>query len=263
MDGSSLNVAVAQTPGHLEGPEARFVWLRDLIGDLSGSSIDLVVLPELYLCGYNIGDSVDAWSEAADGDFATRIAELAAQAGVAIVYGFAESADGKCYNSATCFGPDGSRLGGHRKVILPPGFEGDHFSVGTDCETFQLGGFTVAILICYDAEFPENFRYVAEAGADLVLVPTALGAQWGVVSEKSIPARAFENGVFVCYANHCGTENSRSYYGGSCIVGPAGDELTRAGTDPTVLRGHLELSAVEQAQARLPYLVDKQKLRWR
>ena len=125
---------------------------------------------------------------------------------------------------------------------------------------FRLGAFRIATLICYDAEFPENFRAAACAGADLVLVPTALSAEWGVVAEKLIPTRAFENGVFVCYANHCGEENGLHYHGGSCIVSPNGQDLTRAGADETCLHARLELSEVRAAQARLPYLRDRLKL---
>ncbi len=258
-----MKVAVAQTPGTLTGPAERFAWLRGVVAGLSGSNTDLLVLPELFLCGYNIGDSVNEWSEPIDGDYAREISQLAAREQLAIFYGFAERDGEEHFNSGVCFGKDGNRLGRHRKLLLPPGFEGDHFAAGTECETFQLDDFTVAILICYDAEFPENFRYVADAGADLVLVPTALGSKWGVVSDKLVPTRAFENGVFVCYANHCGTEDGLSYYGGSCIVGPDGIDLARAGNGPEIVQAQLQLSAAGRAQERLPYLIDRQKLRWR
>jgi predicted amidohydrolase len=258
----TLNVAVAQTPGTLTGPEERFAWLGELAASTADSDTDLLVLPELFLSGYNIGGSVTDWSEPANGDYANQISQLAAEAELAIFYGFPESDGDQLFNSAACVGKDGTRFGSHRKLLLPPGFESDHFAAGTECETFQLGGFTVAVLVCYDAEFPETFRHVAGAGADLVLVPTALGSQWSVVSDKLIPTRAFENGVFVCYANHCGTENGLTYYGGSCIVGPDGADLARAGSGPEVLRAELERGAVAQAQARLPYLIDRKKLNW-
>jgi len=61
-------------------------------------------------------------------------------------------------------------------------------------------------LICYDAEFPETFRNVASQEVQLVLVPTALSAQGGSVALQVIPTRAFENGIFVAYANHSESE---------------------------------------------------------
>ena len=106
---------------------------------------------------------------------------------------------------------------------------------------FSIGDFKIAILICYDAEFPETCRQVAAAGADVLIVPTALGQRWGIVSEKMIPTRAFENGIFICYANHCGTENGKTYYGGSCIISPSGEELARANGTETILNARLNL----------------------
>jgi predicted amidohydrolase len=116
--------------------------------------------------------------------------------------------------------------------------------------------------VCYDFEFPENLRYVALQGADLVTVPTALGAQWGVVSEKVVPTRAFENGVYVCYANSCGQENGMNYFGGSCIISPDGSDLARAKSGSEFLHSCIKKSAVAIAQDRLPYHKDRQKLPW-
>ena len=119
--------------------------------------------------------------------------------------------------------------------------------------------------ICRQCPLNENAKVTIKtvyvrAGADLVLVPTALSAEWGVVAEKLIPTRGFENGVFVCYANHCGEENGLRYHGGSCIVGPTGQDLARAGTDETCIYAQLDLSQVRGAQERLPYLADRLKL---
>lgn len=254
-----LNVVVAQSPGSLPGPEARMNWLKATLDGLM-SGTNLLILPELFLTGYNIADKVSEWAEERQGPFSQQIAALARAHRVAIHFGYVERDGDSLFNSAACFGPDGALIDHHRKLLLPPGFEGDHFAHGTGYSHFQLSGFRIATLICYDAEFPENVREVAMAGADLVLVPTALGAQWGVVSEKVIPTRAFENGVFICYANHCDAENGLGYYGGSCIVGPDGNELARAGKGAELLYATLNLPAVAAAQARLPYHSDLKKL---
>ena len=255
-----LHVAIAQSPSELIGPQARVAWLEGFLHGLRGREVDLVVLPELFLTGYNIGDRVNDWAEERDGPMSRRVAELARVHGLAIHYGFAERDSSDLFNAAACYGYDGHLIGFHRKLLLPPGFEGDHFAAGGSYALFQVGAFNVATLICYDAEFPENFRIVASGGANLVVVPTALSADWGVVAEKLIPTRAFENGVFVCYANHCGEENGLSYYGGSCIVGPDGQDLVRAGQNEACLVAQLNLTSVKAAQTRLPYLVDRLKL---
>ena len=179
---------------------------------------------------------------------------------IAIHFSYAERDGRDLYNASACIGIDGAIIGMHRKLLLPPGFEADHFRPGRECRTFKIGAFTIATLICYDAEFPETFRHVANA--DVVLVPTALAAQWEVVANRVIPARAFENGVYVCYANHAGCENGISYLGSSCIVAPDGKDMARAGDSEEVIFASLDVAQVKAARDRLPYHLDRQKLPW-
>lgn len=256
-----FRLAVAQTPGELATPQDRLNRLAAMLTDLQGRGVDLLLLPELYLTGYNVGDRVNDWAEPSDGPAARRIADLARRHGIAIHYGYAERAEGVLYGAAQCLGPDGDRLGGHRKLILPPGFETLRFTPGEGCSLFEWRGLRIGTLICYDAEFPEAARHVAALGAELILVPTALGAQWGWVARTMIPTRAFENGVFLAYANHSGQEHGMTFLGESFIAAPDGQELARAGAAPEVLIADLDLTRVCAAQKRLPYLSDRSKLR--
>ena len=95
---------------------------------------------------------------------------------------------------------------------------------------------------------------MAQSGAQAVIVPTALGVNWGVVAEKLIPTRAFENGVWLVYANHSGIENGLKYYGGSCIVAPDGKDASRAKSKECLISSTIDTESVQDAQARLPYL---------
>ena len=257
---NTFRLALAQSPAELATPRDRVDWLARAMPDIQRQGADLLVLPELFLTGYNIGEKVYDWAEPCDGPFAAEIAALARRYDTAIHYGFAERADGLIYGAAQCFGPDGARLGGHRKLILPPGFEGDHFVPGAKCDLFTYRGLRIGTLICYDAEFPETVRHVAMLGAELILVPTALGAQWGWVSRTLIPARAYENGVYLAYANQAGVENGMEYLGLSFIAAPDGEELARAGAAPETLIADLDPSRVRRAQTRLPYHVDRGRL---
>lgn len=257
---NTIKLALAQSPGALNGPEERLQWLSDKLNELDSQNVDLLLLPELFLTGYNVGERLMDWAEPCDGPMAMLICELACQHNVAIHYGFPERRSDGVYNAAQCFGMDGQQLSLHRKLILPPGFEGDHFNAGTGCNLFKLNGLKIATLICYDAEFPETFRHVASLGAQLVLVPTALGAQWGVVAQKVMPTRAFENGVYVAYANQSGNEGDITYFGGSCIIAPNGDEDARAGEQEEILISSLSASKVIAAQNRLPYLSDLKRI---
>lgn len=255
-----LHVAIIQTPGWLLGPQSRIDWLKSAIHKLDDQRVDLLVLPELYLTGYNIGERVQLWAEKREGVYSRQIADLSRSNQLAIHFGYVEQDGNQIYNSAACYDKTGVMIGHHRKLLLPPGFELNFFTPGNSYSQFLIGEFNVSTLICYDAEFPEAFREVSINGSDLVVVPTALGAQWGVVSKRVIPTRAFENGVYVCYADHCGQENGLNYYGGSCIVGPDGKDLARAVHTEDCLIAQLELAEVSTARHRLPYLIDRLKL---
>ena len=256
-----FRLALGQSPGHLSGPDARLGWLQTALSEVQAAGADLLLLPELFAIGYNIGAGLRDLAEPVDGPVAQSIALLARQAGIAIHYGFAERDGADIYNSAQCFGPDGARLGGHRKLILPPGFERDLFAAGQGCTLFTYRGVRIATLICYDAEFGETVRHVAGLGAQLVLVPTALGSDWGWVAHRMIPTRGYENGVFLAYANSAGVENGLSYLGESVIVAPDGQELARADAAPQVLYADLDMARVTRAQQRLPYLQDRAQIR--
>jgi len=257
---NTIEVVVAQSPAELTDRQVRFDWLEQSLKLDIMQGADLLLLPELFLTGYNIGAKIKEWSEPEDGLYAEKISTLCQKYNIAIHYGYAENYQDKIYNSANCINSEGIRLAGHRKLLLPPGFEADYFSGGDNFETFTINGFKIATLICYDAEFPENFRQVAQLGVGLVLVPTALSSQWDVVADKVIPSRAFENGVFVCYANQAGNEHGLEYLGASCIIGPDGTELQRAGNKSQFLRATLSQAQVTKAQQRLPYLKDMRRL---
>ncbi len=83
--------------------------------------------------------------------------------------------------------------------------------------------------ICYDIEFPEFARELKRRGADVIVVPTANMEPYFEVPNTFIRARALENGIFVVYANYCGTEGDLKYTGLSGVTGPDGIDLARAG----------------------------------
>ena len=93
----------------------------------------------------------------------------------------------------------------------------------------------LGLLICYDIEFPEPARRLALAGADIILIATALMEPYEQVAKYVIPARAYENQVYVAYANHSGTDDGLSYIGLSSICGPDGAVLAAAGKNEEIL----------------------------
>ena len=252
-----LRLAIAQSPAGLQSPTDRLNWLRNTLPQPADNGADIVVLPELFACGYNIGGEVLARAETLEGSTFCEIRGMAQEFGLAIHYGFSERSGDALYNAAQCVSKQGNRLCHQRKLAIPPGFERSYFTAGQGCSLFDFCGIKIATLICYDAEFPETVRHVAALGAELVLVPTALSAQWPCVAHKMIPTRAFENGVFLAYINSAGVENGLEFLGASVIAAPDGTEVARAREGPEVLYAELSSERVKAAQTRLPYLNDR------
>lgn len=223
---------------------------------LQGQHLDLVVCPELFATGYHIARDHRDLGEPVDGRYFHGFAAVAQAHGCAIAFGYPEAA-GQTYNAAAVVGADGALLANHRKRLPSPNsFEETCFANGGTQTLFDLEGMRVAAAICYEIEFPETARSAALAGADLLIVPTALVAAWPVVAERVVPARAFENGLWLAYANHGGRELAESYLGGSRIVAPDGREVAVAGRGEELLIAEIDTEAVSRTRRRLPYLRD-------
>ena len=259
MTDSHIKIAVAQIDASTKAGHDRMQWLETKLQLASNQAVELLVLPELFVSGYNVGSLVDQLAETSDGPTAKAIAALAKKYQIAIHYGFAErdgTDEARLYNAAQCIGPEGKVLGHYRKRLLPPGFEASYFTKGNEVGLFKWRGFNIGMLICYDAEFPELARQLAVAGADIILVPTALGSGWGWVAQQMMPTRGYENGVYFVYANYCGEENQQAYLGESFIGSPSGQVVARAGDEEGLIVGAVQLEEVKAAQVRLPYLQD-------
>jgi len=252
-----MRAAIFQCDGAGSSPHTR---LEKLARAIAGQGLDLVVCPELFMSGYHVGEQLHELAEPTDGPFSQQAAQLARTTGTAIVYGYPERDGDSVFNSALAISADGTPLANHRKLAIPPGSEEGWFAPGQGLTLFQLGGMTCGLLICYDAEFPEAVRAACLAGAETVIVPTALSDQWDQVADRVMPARAFENGCWLLYANHAGAENGLVYHGGSCIVSPQGRDVARAGPDEQLITATIDAASVAAARARLPYFRDLQNL---
>ena len=226
------------------------------LGDaIAGENLDIVVCPELFMSGYDVGNDILKLAEPANGAFYKAACDVAGSAGTAICYGYPERDGDTIHNSAAVVAPDGTLLANHRKRANSPGsFEAEYFTAGQSETLIDYKGFRIGVLICFEAEFPEAVRSLALQGAELVLAPTALVDIWDVVASRMIPTRAFENGIWLAYANHAGVENTCSYLGDSRIVAPDGYETALAGAVETLIVSEIDKDRVKKAQARLPYL---------
>ena len=108
-------------------------------------------------------------------------------------------------------------------------------------------------------------RATALAGADLIVVPTAQMQPFEFVADTVIPARAWENQVYLAYANHIGDEGTLRYVGRSAIYAPDGSAPAGvASADaPELLVAQINPTTIAQARAANPYLADRRPALYR
>ncbi|MEE4305831.1 carbon-nitrogen hydrolase family protein [Pseudomonas alliivorans] len=220
----------------------------------------VLVCPEMFLTGYNIGARACAeLAQAQDGPAAQRIAEIARQYTIAILYGYPErSVEQRIYNAVQLIDSRGERSSNYRKTHLFSELDKSMFSAGEDLgPVVELNGWRLGMLICYDVEFPENTRRLALAGAELILVPTANMAPFDFVCDVTVRARAFENHCYVVYANYCGSEGEIRYCGLSSVCAPDGSRPALAAQDERLLIADLDRVQLAQARTVNDYFKDR------
>ncbi|MFT5176780.1 MAG: putative amidohydrolase [Gammaproteobacteria bacterium] len=233
--------------------------LVDICTAAAGHAAHLLVLPEMFLTGYNIGAAaVRAAAEPLDGAMLSRLSAIAMRNEIGILAGFPErAADGRIYNSAALIDAQGALRTVVRKTHLYGSVDRAQFSAGSAlCPVFEFNGWRLGLAICYDIEFPELARAHALSGAQVILTPTANMEPYRSVATRIVPARAEENAVFVAYANYVGIEGAFSYCGLSCVVGPDGEDLARAGTQAEMIIADLSKTHLADVRARSSYLQD-------
>lgn len=253
-----MRVAVYQCPPLPLDPVANLQRLHQVAMEAKGA--DLLVLPEMFMTGYNIGaEAVSTLAEVYNGEWAQQIGRIAKAAGLAIVYGYPErTADGQIYNAVQLIDAHGERLCNYRKSHLFGDLDRTMFSPGeAELPVVELNGWKLGFLICYDLEFPENARRLALAGAELIVVPTANMIPFDFVADVTVRARAFENQCYVAYANYCGHEGEIQYCGQSSIAAPDGSQIALAGLDEALIVGELDRQRMNDSRQANRYLSDR------
>jgi 5-aminopentanamidase len=212
--------------------------LVEAVRAAAAEGADLVVLPELAPSGCCFRDRDEAWAaaEPLDGPSVSALRRISREMPVTVVVGVALR-EGHTLSNAAVVVQDGDVLGVYRKSHLWS--EEKLFFTPADerplVVTTRCG--VVAVLICYDLEFPELVRIAAEAGADIVTVP----ANWPVthhppdqpaIEVVKAQAVAAYYGVYVVVADRCGDERGTRWVGGTSIIAPSGYLLAGPATAP-------------------------------
>lgn len=135
--------------------------------------------------------------------------------------------------------------------------ESKRVSAGSSGKLVQLPWGKAGLSICYDVRFPQLYRQLAQAGADILAVPAAFTAVTGKAHwHVLLRARAIENGAFVIAPAQWGEHpGKRMTYGHSLIIDPWGEVLADAGDGIGVITAEIDMDKVRTIRGRIPSLV--------
>jgi len=231
--------------------------LEEAVKQAKKFDVQLLSFPELFIPGYTLSpEEAREVSEYKDGPSITAACTFAKEYKMALIVPYAEKVDEtngtNYYDAIAVISEKGELLNSYRKTHLYGQQERDNWCFGTsDYPVYNIFGFPVGVLNCYECEFPELQRILALHGAKLIVGPTAADNYYRLPSgERSsvpypdisallIPANAYANNVFFAYANRCGYEVRGSdawhYRGNSIICGPHGDIIVAANHEQNTL----------------------------
>jgi predicted amidohydrolase len=259
--GAGMRIAVAQLAAKMD-KVANLRRIATLTEEAAAAGAELVVFPEAAMCDF--GESTDdlhAVAESLDGRFVTTLGDLAARHRLTVVAGMFETIPGdrRVYNTAVVVDPAGGLVGAYHKRNLYDAFgdtESERFRAGEDRPTqVKIGGFKVAVIICYDLRFGSFVEQAADDGADLLVAPTAWVA--GPLKEEHLGvvarARALDNTMYVAVGGQTGP----GYTGRSVIVDPLGAVLAGLGEAEGTASADISRERLKTARARLPVVAQR------
>lgn len=256
-----------------DDPQANIEMVRNMMRQAAGQGAEFILTPEVTNCVSTSRAHQEAVLMDQDND-PTLIALCgeAAELGVWLLIGSlalkTKDLDGRFANRSFLIGPDGVVRAFYDKIHM--------FDVQvTETETYResagyrpgdravladAGFAKIGMTVCYDIRFPHLHRTLAQAGAQILTVPSAFSPVTGAAHwEPLLRARAIETGCYVLAPAQTGlhpssTGGMRRTYGHSMVISPWGEVLADAGTDPGVTVVDLAIGDVAQARARVPAL---------
>ncbi len=188
--------------------------------------VEILCFPEMHVTGYSVQPEIRQAAQSVPGPVTEALSEMAKEADMVLLAGLAEKGKGgRLYASHLVVRPDGA-VGVYRKIHMAPP-EAGLFLPGNRIPVFESKGVTFGIQLCYDAHFPELSTRMALEGAKILFVPHA--SPKGDPKDKlrswlrHLPARAFDNALFLVACNPVGENGTGLEFPGLALVlGPDG-----------------------------------------
>lgn len=219
----------------------------DGISRASAQGTDLLVLPELWSCGYDYPGL--AAHAARTPDVLETLCQTARKNDLIIAGSLPEADAEGIYNTLYVVNSKGEVAGEYRKTHLFSLIgENRHFRAGSRAMVCDTAAGRIGLMLCFDLRFPELCRSLALQDAQIVIVP----AQWPAARihhwDTLLRARAIENQLFVIGANRYGADEDLIFTGHSGMISPAGDVLAFSAGPDTLITAALDLSEIERVR---------------
>ena len=263
-----MKIAIAQIKTALGDFSGNLQKHQEFIRQAKENKADLIVFPELSLTGYSLKDLT---SEVAIRLGDARLSPLLTRSGeIDIVVGLVEESDEFLYYNAALYISKGRIVHIHRKIYLPTyGMfeEGRHFAMGSSLQAFRTRFGKAGILICEDA-WHSICPLILTMKGSFFIINMANGTARGIGQPGRIGSAktwermntfyAVNHSVYYIFANRVGVEDGVVFWGGSEIVDPFGDLISKASYhDEDLLLGDIDIDAVRRARVKSPLLRDE------
>ena len=247
-----------------ESGESRMQRVEQLLKAQKGA--DLILLPEMWKCGFHSAENYYSYAEDTDGPTVQMLSAMAAELGAYIFGGSIITNEGDTYyNTSLMFDRKGRLIATYNKMHLF-GFESIEsrlLTAGEEVVCVDTDFGRVGLSTCYDMRFPEQYRRMVEMGAKILLVaadwPERRLEHWKLFNRT----RALENQSFLISCNTASAEDRshpKPHAGHSMIVGPEGEVLAEAGDREEVLQYIIDTNDVRKYRSSFPALADRVKI---
>ncbi len=265
-NGGQYRIACVQMCSGLE-PAANMEMVSRLVRQAVDGGARFVATPEMTnVIESNRERLLNKVGTQSDDPSVVTMAGLAAELEITLLAGSVALRDGeKLVNRSLLFAPDGTVVAHYDKIHMfdvslddrESYHESRSYRPGSRAVFADTDIGRVGLTICYDMRFAALYRLLAQAGADVITVPSAFTRPTGRAHwEVLLRARTIESGAFIVAPAQSGEhESGRKTYGHSMIVAPWGEIVAKAGEGETeILVADIDLDAVKAARRRIPAL---------
>lgn len=252
-----LKIALLQANLHWEDIEANLAMFEEKVWQIEEPA-DLIGLPEMFTTGFSMNPQ--KFAEPVNSKTFRWMKQQAAQTRAVVAGSYIIQEKGKFFNRFYAVYPDGSSVQYDKKHLFGLAGERNDYTAGVQKITFEVKGWKVRPLICYDLRFPVWARSRKEADGlyeyDLLLYvanwPKPRINAWDTL----LAARAIENISYCAGVNRIGVDGvSAEYTGHSVVYNYKGDQISFS-EEEVIVSANLSRAELENFRERFPFQED-------